>query len=205
MTGPELQKENAPAAQPPERLKITFPNLAHLGAQKPAVIFDSYLTATEQIGHGGNGFAAAFGAGGNGENQITEGKLMSGTQNLRVVLHDTGKDSKPSANVHQEYFTQCIRLMAAQREPLLVESLTLVFSFFTCSYLPNGQFSGVRIIPDKDTNPEYPKNVASPSRRWDIAYEPMARTCPSPKSLRDVSRFDEPSAGARESKGHIGR
>ena len=68
VTGAELQKENAPAAQPPERLKITFPNLADLGAQKPAVIFHSYLTAAEQVGDGGNGFAAAFGAGTNGEN-----------------------------------------------------------------------------------------------------------------------------------------
>jgi len=34
----------------------------------PAVIFDPYLTAAEQIGHGGDGFAAAFGAGTNGEN-----------------------------------------------------------------------------------------------------------------------------------------
>src|SRR6267142_970915 len=63
-----LQKENAPAAEPPERLKITFPNLADLGAQKPAVIFDSYLTTAEQIGHGRDGFAAAFSAGTNGEN-----------------------------------------------------------------------------------------------------------------------------------------
>jgi hypothetical protein len=68
MTGAELQKENAPAAEPPERLKITFPNLADLGAQKPAVIFDSYLTTAEQIGHGRDGFAAAFSAGTNGEN-----------------------------------------------------------------------------------------------------------------------------------------
>jgi hypothetical protein len=90
-------------------LKITFPKLADLGAQKPAVIFDSNLTAAEQIGHGGNGFAAAFRAGTNGENQITKGKLLSGTQNLRVVLHNTSKDSNPSANVHQEYFTQYIR------------------------------------------------------------------------------------------------
>jgi hypothetical protein len=47
MTGAELQKENAPAAQPPERLKISFPDLADLGPQKPAVIFDPDLTATE--------------------------------------------------------------------------------------------------------------------------------------------------------------
>jgi hypothetical protein len=63
-----LQKENAPAAEPPERLKITFPKLADLSAQKPAVIFDFHLTAAEQIGHGGDGFAPAFGAGTNGQN-----------------------------------------------------------------------------------------------------------------------------------------
>jgi hypothetical protein len=68
MTGAELEKENAPAAEPPERLKITFPNLADLGAQKPAVIFDSYLAAAEQIGDGGNSFAAALSAGTNGKN-----------------------------------------------------------------------------------------------------------------------------------------
>jgi hypothetical protein len=68
MTGAELQKENAPTVQPPERLKITLPNLTDLGAQKPAVIFHSYLTAAEQIGHGGDCFTAAFGAGANGEN-----------------------------------------------------------------------------------------------------------------------------------------
>jgi hypothetical protein len=126
-----LQKENAPAAQP-ERLKITLPNLANLSAQKPAVIFDFHLTAAEQIGHGGNRFAAAFGAGTNGENQITEGKLLSGTQNLRVVLHDTSRDSKPSANVHWEYFTQLFAQWAAQRKPFSVENLTLMFFFFTC-------------------------------------------------------------------------
>jgi hypothetical protein len=129
---------------------------------------------------------------------------LSGTQNLRVVLHDTGKDSKPSANVHQEYFRQCLRPWAAQRKPLFVENLTLVFSFFTYSYCQMRQFSRVRIIPDKDANPEYPKNVASPSRRWDIAYKPMAHTCP-PKSLRDVSHFDEPSVASRENKGDIRR
>jgi len=49
-------------------LKITFPNLANLGAQKPAVIFDSHLTAAEQIGHGSDRFAATFSAGTNGDN-----------------------------------------------------------------------------------------------------------------------------------------
>jgi hypothetical protein len=49
-------------------LKITFPNLANLGAQKPAVIFDSHLTAAEQIGHGGDRFAATFSAGTDGDN-----------------------------------------------------------------------------------------------------------------------------------------
>ena len=63
-----LQKENAPAAEPPERSEITFPKLADLGAQKPPVIFDSYLTTAEQIGHGRDGFAAAFSAGTDGEN-----------------------------------------------------------------------------------------------------------------------------------------
>jgi len=61
-------KENAPAAEPPERLKTTFPNLTDLGAQKPAVIFDLHLTAAKQVGYGGDGFAAAFGAGANGDN-----------------------------------------------------------------------------------------------------------------------------------------
>jgi hypothetical protein len=49
-------------------LKITFPNLADLCSQKPAVIFDFHLTAAEQIGHSSDGFAAAFGAGADGEN-----------------------------------------------------------------------------------------------------------------------------------------
>jgi hypothetical protein len=66
--GKARQKENAPGAEPPERLKIISLPLADLGAQKPAVIFDFHLTAAEQIGHGGDGFAAAFGAGTNGEN-----------------------------------------------------------------------------------------------------------------------------------------
>jgi hypothetical protein len=45
-----------------------FSILADLGAQKSPVIFDSHLTAAEQIGHGSHGFAAAFGAGANSEN-----------------------------------------------------------------------------------------------------------------------------------------
>jgi hypothetical protein len=118
-------------------LKITFPNLADLGAQKPAVIFDPYLTAAEQIGHGGDGFAAAFGAGTNGENQITEGKLLSGTQNLRVVLHDTGKDSKPSANVHQEYFRQCLRPMGSATQASLRREPDTCVLFFYIFILPN--------------------------------------------------------------------
>jgi hypothetical protein len=56
-------------------LEKYFPKLADLGAQKSAVIFDSDLTAAEQVGHGGNGFTAAFRAGTNGEDQITKGKL----------------------------------------------------------------------------------------------------------------------------------
>ena len=63
-----LQKGKRSGSTTTGAFENTFPNLADLGAQEPAVIFDSYLTAAEQIGHGGNGFAAAFGAGGNGEN-----------------------------------------------------------------------------------------------------------------------------------------
>jgi len=37
--------------------------------------------------------------------------------------------------------------------------------------LGNAAISGVRIIPDKDTHPEHPKNAALPSRRWDISLE----------------------------------
>ena len=43
-------------------------------------------------------------------------------------------------------------------------------------------------MSDKDAQPEYPKNVASPSRRWDIAlgaygwrvlpFSKASRTCP---------------------------
>jgi len=45
-----------------------LPKLADFGAQEPAVIFDSDLTAAEQVGHSSDGFAAAFGAGADGEN-----------------------------------------------------------------------------------------------------------------------------------------
>src|SRR5438477_1858028 len=40
-------KENAPAAEPPERSKFILPRLADLRAQEAAVIFDSHSTAAE--------------------------------------------------------------------------------------------------------------------------------------------------------------
>src|SRR5437867_2604089 len=52
-TGRSREKQNAPAAEPPERLKITFPNLADLGAQKPAVIFYSHQKQPRNRRHRG--------------------------------------------------------------------------------------------------------------------------------------------------------
>ena len=93
--------KNAPAAGPPERLKFIWPSLADLGAQETAMIFYPHSTAAEQIGDGGDGFTAAFGAGTDGENQITEGKLLWAAQNLRVLVHHIKKDSTLDANVQK--------------------------------------------------------------------------------------------------------
>jgi hypothetical protein len=57
--------------------------------------------------------------------------------------------------------------------------------FFYMLILRTRQSPGVRIVPDKDTTPEYPKNVASPSRRWDITLEADGSRMPSsPEALR---------------------
>ena len=54
--------------------------------------------------------------------------------------------------------------------------------FFYMLILGNAAISGVRIIPDKDTYPEHPKNAALPSRRWDISLEADgSRRPPLPK------------------------
>jgi len=60
--------KNAPAAEPSERFReFIWTRLADLRAQKTAVLFYSHSAAAEQIGYGGDGFAAAFGARTNGE------------------------------------------------------------------------------------------------------------------------------------------
>src|SRR2546430_14676991 len=84
------------------------------------------------------------------------------------------------------------------------ESDTYVL-FFYMLILRTRQSPSIRIVPDKDTFPEYPKNVASPSRRWDITLKADGSRMLLSGSLKDVSRFGKPSAAAPENKGDIGR
>jgi len=84
------------------------------------------------------------------------------------------------------------------------ESDTYVL-FFYMLILRMRQSPSVRIVPDKDTFPEDPKNVARHPADGTSAWKPMARVCLLSGSLRDVSRFGEPSAAAPENKGDIGR
>ena len=51
------------------------------------MILDADSSATEQIRHRGDGFTAALGAGTDGENKVTEGRLLRLAEDLRVLFH----------------------------------------------------------------------------------------------------------------------
>ena len=95
--------------------------------------------------------------------------------------------------------------MGAQRTSFLVENLTLVLSFFTSWYL--------RMRPSLAGDYARQGRVSRVSQKRGIAIPPMGHRLGSPwptrapflKSLKDVSRFDAPSAASRENKGDIGR
>jgi hypothetical protein len=46
-----------------------------------------HLTTSEEIGHGGDGFLGVFGAGANGEDEVTEGKFGILLEDLSVLFH----------------------------------------------------------------------------------------------------------------------
>lgn len=64
------------------------------------MILDADSSASKQVGYGRDRFTAALGAGTNGENKVTEGKLLWLAEDLRVLFHCLRPyDSKVSANV----------------------------------------------------------------------------------------------------------
>jgi hypothetical protein len=60
---------------------------ADLRPQETTVIFDTNAAATEKVGYCRDCFAAAFGAGTDGEDEIAEGKLLGLAEDLRVLFH----------------------------------------------------------------------------------------------------------------------
>jgi hypothetical protein len=60
----------------------TFGLLANASAQKPALILNSYLTTCQKVCHCRNRFFAAFGAGTNCQDQVTERKPSARSDDL---------------------------------------------------------------------------------------------------------------------------
>ena len=61
--------------------------LANAGPNKPAVALHTHSTAGQQIGHSGNCFFCALGAGTNSKDEIAEGKLRAGFQDKGILFH----------------------------------------------------------------------------------------------------------------------
>ena len=90
-----------------------------------------------------------------------------------------------------------LRPLAAQYKLLSRRETDTCVLFFYMLILRTRQSPGVGVVPDKDTFPQHPKNVPSPSRQWDISLEADGLAYASfSGSLRDVSRFEVPSAAA---------
>jgi hypothetical protein len=86
----------------------------------------------------------------------------------------------------------------AAHKPLSRRQFDTCVLFFYIFISVNAVISNDRITPDKDAYPEYPKNVASPSRRWDIALEAAgSRVPPFSKASRacPVSMRRQPHHG----------
>jgi hypothetical protein len=60
----------------------TFVLLANASAQKPSLILNSYLTACQKVRHCRDRFFAAFGAGTNCQDQVTERKPSARSDDL---------------------------------------------------------------------------------------------------------------------------
>jgi hypothetical protein len=65
-----------------------------------------------------------------------------------------------------------LRPVGAQYKLLSRRETDTCVLFFYMLILRTQQSPASGLVPDKDTFPEYPKNVASPSRQRDISLEP---------------------------------
>ena len=122
---------------------------------------------------------------------------------MREFLFMTPVETANPVPTFIEHTLRCVlRPLAAQHKLLSRRGTDTCVLFFYTLILQTRQSPA---FPDEDTFPEYPKNVAAPSRQWDISLEADGPACLLSGSLRDVSRFEEPSAAAPENKGDIGR
>ena len=73
-------------------------NLANLGAEESAVVFDANLTAAEKIRHRCDSLLCIFRAGADREDQVTERKLGSWLEDLGILFHNLAQlDSNSGA------------------------------------------------------------------------------------------------------------
>ena len=71
------------------RSSVTMKFLANPGAIEATVAFHPYLAAAEKIGHRSNRLLGVFGAGADGEDEITERKFGPGLEDLGILFHKT--------------------------------------------------------------------------------------------------------------------
>ena len=62
-------------------------SLANANARETTFAFDTNLAAGEQVSDGGDGFLGVLRAGADGDDEVAEGELLSGLQNLGVLFH----------------------------------------------------------------------------------------------------------------------
>lgn len=79
-------------------------NLANLGAEESAVVFDANLTAAEKIGHRCDSLLCIFRAGADREDQVTERKLRSWLEDLGILFHNLADlDSSSGATFNMRW------------------------------------------------------------------------------------------------------
>jgi len=84
------KKRRSDGDHPPERRSendFSFGRLADASAIETAVAVDAHLTAAEQIGNRRYGFFRVFRARAHREDEIAQGKLRTGFQNLGILFH----------------------------------------------------------------------------------------------------------------------
>jgi hypothetical protein len=68
--------------------KFKSARLANAGASVASVALHAHLTAAEKVGHRSDGLFGVLRAGADGEDEVAQGKLRSGFEDLSILFHN---------------------------------------------------------------------------------------------------------------------